>query len=371
MGYDFFRLLEDHPDIEPIVYTSGPKSLSNLARHDVDLRFVPTHELKDTVLDKDVDLVVNFSHPFEKRHDLTPEEQVRQFAAFFGRAKTQTPSLRLLHISTMSVYEPFGQDRFFAEDAPLAPPDKDAYATGKLLFESLLRDLPGASEWQLMLRPTVVYGPFCRPWTDGPLGAFHKGDVELADLNGRIQPIWGTDISRFLLDRLRSFQPGTFNLAGPEVMSWRTFFDAYRNIVNFGDFVPVAEEDPGPAPRSLPWYTTNTRSFLRDVIKNKTLKEMIHPVRERSPTWLIKGVRKTFNTGEPKRAPATSLAVDNPKEERIRSGAYLRPFFAEDRLVDTTLFEKNFPGFELTTVKGAQPKLTEYYRYRFTDEPFV
>ena len=380
MGYDFFRLLEGNDRYEPVIYTSGPKSLSNLARHDVDIRFVPSDQLSGATLDDDISHIVNFSHPFEKRQQMTPPEQVEALADFFGRARARNPKLVLVHISTMSVYEPFGSNKFFAEDATLAPPSEDAYASSKLLFEERLKALPNASDWQLMLRPTIVYGPFCRPWTDGPLKAFHEGDVEFKSLDGLIQPIWATDVSRFIEERLRDFQPGIFNMGGRETISWKAFFETFERIADYGRLVPSAvEEEPEEgaegstvrlAPGTLPWYAVNTRLFLRDVVKNKRLKEMIQPVRANSPDWLIRGVRSALQTGE-KKPIKKPLPVGLPTEARPRSMAYTRPFFGEDRLVDMARFNKAFPGFDFTTVGQAQERLAAYYRYRFTDERFV
>ena len=372
MGYDFFRLIEGEGSITPIVYTSGPQSLSNLARHDVDIRFVPTNELEQLELDDGVDAIVNFAHPFAKRFQMTVEEQVHAHAAFFGRARERNQRLSLIHISTMSVYEPFAPDRFFAEDSPLSPPEDDAYATGKVLFESLLRALPAAGDWQHILRPTVVYGPFCRPWTDGPLSAFHTGDVVYTDLGGRIQPILARDISRFVRARLTDFSPGIFNIAGPEAMSWHDYLAAYRAIVGDGDFVKAhpSPETGDSKPRSLPWYAKKSRVFLRDVVKNKNLKEMIAPVRAHSPEWLIKGVRTTLQTGESKKPPAPAFHEERP-EPRPRVDTYARPFFSEDRLVDTSRIEGAFSGLELTPLAAATEELTKYFRYRFSDEIFV
>ena len=66
----------------------------------------------------------------------------------------------------------------------------------------LLRGKPSLSPRILMLRPTVVYGPFCRPWTDNLMTAFSSGDVLYRDMAGRIQPIYVEDVSDFVCARL-------------------------------------------------------------------------------------------------------------------------------------------------------------------------
>src|SRR3546814_15220128 len=87
-------------------------------------------------------------------------------------AKQANPGLRLIHLSTMSVFEPFAGKHFFTESAPLHPPKTDRYACEKVLAESALKKLPNAEKWQVHLRPTIVYGPYCGVWTDRILEAF-------------------------------------------------------------------------------------------------------------------------------------------------------------------------------------------------------
>ena len=45
MGYSLVRRLLNSDAVTPVVYGSSPKSLVNLARHDVDFRYVPTSKL--------------------------------------------------------------------------------------------------------------------------------------------------------------------------------------------------------------------------------------------------------------------------------------------------------------------------------------
>lgn len=388
MGYDFFRLLlEQAQDIEPIVYTSSPTGLTNLKRHDCDVRLIPTTELAITDYPDGVGYVVNFSHPFAKRHEMTPDEQIDAYVEHFRRALNRNPSLKLIHISTMSVYEPFARGEYFDESSKPSPPAGDNYARTKWAFEDKLRHLPGAAEWQLHLRPTVVYGPFCRPWTDNLLGAFGKGDVVIGKHDGRIQPISGRDVSRFLLERVRQFVPGVINIGGPE-LSWRDFFSFFQSIVDVGQLVqetrleekasepPTWPREPGDPPFPIPGLgqiRSDTTQFIRDVLVNPSFRRMLQPIQDRAPNLLVEPFRRFVRkeTAEQEtsgRAPAVSTQKAPVVE---RNMAYFRPFFEEDRLVSLEKLNRDFPEFSVSPLEHLREQLREYHRFRFTDELFV
>ena len=82
LGYDFVRLALRDGGCTPVVYSSSAKSLSNVARHEVDIRLYPSADPASVVLDTDVDLLLNFSHPFERRDGISGQVQVERFADF-------------------------------------------------------------------------------------------------------------------------------------------------------------------------------------------------------------------------------------------------------------------------------------------------
>jgi len=184
LGYDFVRFALQRGGVELVVYSSGAGSLANVARHDVDLRLYPADDPQTVVLDDDTAVVVNFAHPFERRGEISGTEQINRFVRFIAAAKRSNRDLRLVYLSSMSVFEPFGRSHRFAEADPVRPPRDDRYAQEKVHAETELRNLPDADRWQLHLRPTVVYGPFCRPFTDRFLELFRQGDVGYIDLSG-------------------------------------------------------------------------------------------------------------------------------------------------------------------------------------------
>src|SRR3546814_6178913 len=67
LGYSFVRHALQAGDVTPIVYSSSPKSLANVARHEIDIRLYPSSQPEAAQLDPDVSLIINYSHPFEAR----------------------------------------------------------------------------------------------------------------------------------------------------------------------------------------------------------------------------------------------------------------------------------------------------------------
>lgn len=368
LGYDFIRLALKRGGIEAVVYSSSAKSLSNVARHEVDIRLYSSTDPQAVVLDRDVEWLINFAHPFERRGNLTAMEQVARFVQFVGNAKRSCPGLRLIHLSSMSVYEPFARGRKFAESDVLNPPRHDRYAKEKVFAESALRALPGAVDWQLHLRPTVVYGPFCGVWTDRILEAFTQGDIGFHDLSGRIQPIHGEDVSRFIYERLFAFRAGVYNLPGPEEMSWQAFLETFRDIVGVGRLVAlpgtVAERD-GAGESTWDFYVNNVRELMHAVRREPPFDRMARRIASHLPDSAVQWIRKALLGRDAAAAPASAMAGQSPVNQN-----YARRFFGEDRLVDGARPMADFPAFSTRRVRDVREELSAYYRFRFTDARF-
>ncbi len=359
LGYDFVRAALAADGIAPVVYSSSAKSLSNVARHELDIRLYPSHEPERVSLEIDIDLLLNFSHPFEQRGGISGQAQVEGFARFVGRAHERNPRLRLIHISSMSVFEPFAPGHFFGEDEPQKPPRADRYAREKVRAEQALRALPEAASWQLHLRPTVVYGPYCGVWTDRLFEAFGAGDVAHASLDGRIQPLAGADLSRFLLARLHDFRPGVYNMPGPEVLRWADFFEVFRAIVGRGRLV---RQPDAPPPSLLGFYASNLRELMHIVRREPAFDRIAVSIARHLPTEGVEFMKRLL-LGRAERAPRAATGALNRD--------YLRPFFGEDRLVSGAQLAADFPDFAPRPLADCTADLARYHRYRYTDASFV
>ncbi|MCC6706278.1 MAG: NAD-dependent epimerase/dehydratase family protein [Gammaproteobacteria bacterium] len=360
LGYDFVRLALKEGGVTPVVYSSSAKSLSNVARHEVDIRLYPSAEPASVTLDEDVDLLINFSHPFERRDGISGYTQVQRFADFVGAARRHNPRLRLIHTSSMSVYEPFAPGHEFDERASLRAPRHDRYAREKICAEQALLALPDAASWQLHLRPTVVYGPFCGVWTDRIFEAFMAGDVDYRDLSGRIQPLYGEDLSRLLLGAVRNFRPGIYNVPGPETLRWQEFMGAFAALVGHGRLRHRAEG--GGAQTWIGFYTSNLRELLHAVRREPAFNRIALRIARHLPERSVLAIRDLL-LGRGERAPRNV--------EARGSDEYMRAFFAEDRLVSAAQVMRDFPDFKPRALSACADDLGRYYRYRYSDDQFV
>jgi nucleoside-diphosphate-sugar epimerase len=361
LGYNFIRhLLHSVPEIKPTAFSTNAGSLVNLSRHDIDIRLVSYAQLPLVELDSDTDYLVNFSHPFAIRENMTVGQQIRALLQLFHGQLVSHPNLKLIHISSMSVYEPFDGVHELTEDCSISPPRSDFYARNKAEIDREILSWETFSHRILLLRPTVVYGPFGRPWTDNIIRQFLAGPVHHMGLKGAIQPIWVGDISRFILANLREFAPGIYNLAGPETITWKTFLAFFEDIVKGGTLTELPAElvNENRKRRSL-W--NSCKNALSRTIRHPTFKELATPVWRRLPDSIKQGLKQNV-LGPLKHGSAAS---GQPMSE-----PFWKQFFEEDRLVSADKFHREYPDFSLTRMDEVQDTMNSYFRFRFSNGLF-
>ena len=119
----------------------------------------------------------------------------------------------IVHLSSAAVY---GQGTELAEDAPLAPLPRFAYARHKAEVDRFLaRALPQVA----VLRPTIVLGPNAQPLLKTLLALpFY---VRLPDPQPRLCVVHEDDVASAVLLALERRARGPFNLAAPSTFSVR------------------------------------------------------------------------------------------------------------------------------------------------------
>lgn len=368
VGYNFLRLCRRESAAQCLVYTGSPDQLVNLSRHQVEVQPVDWSQLDKLDLPEHIETIVNFSHPFGKRAGLTAEEQIEKFGAFVQR-NARGRTLGLIQLSSMVVYEPFRAGFEFPEGADLKVPASDEYASQKVYLEKAVRSwgVPVAN-----LRPTIVYGPFGVDFTDLFFNGFASGDIEFHNLDGKIQPIFVEDISRFVLKLLNGFVDSTFNLAGPETISWRDYLDFHGQIVDFGGLVhrPQIRRLPPARPTRLGL----ARDVLRNLFRDPAFRDLIQPLVARMPQRFRHLAKRSVDV-----TPATAVAsprksVPRPSPFNTNPALLTRlknklatDFFAQDRLVSMELMQKEHPEACKTTLHSTQRLLTDYLNFRFRD----
>ena len=358
LGYDFVRLLLEERETCGIdVYSTSPSSLSNIARHSVPIHLLSYSTFPDT-LEQEYDYIVNFAHPWGVRDGVSAGDQLDRLAGLFIKTLQAQPECRLVHVSSMSVHEPFRPPgKEFSEDDPLRPPKGDEYARAKVYFDKKLLSETGLSNRMLLVRPTVIYGPFCLPWTDRVLEAFRGGDVCFLNLDGRIQPILGRDVNRFIRLNLSDFTPGVFNLASHETLTWHDFLEYFGGIAGGGNLVKL--DDASSLPKDVSLFSMGGVKKLTGALsRDSGVKALARPHFKRLPLGLRERFKSQFGSVRESRAVSAPAA----------NTSYCQPFFGEDRLVSTKRLKEKFPDFRCVSMREAEEEIRRYSRFRFSDE---
>jgi nucleoside-diphosphate-sugar epimerase len=140
---------------------------------------------------------------------------------------------RLVHVSTISVYgtPPEGD---LDEDYPKRATE-DVYATTKLAAEELVLDfyarhgLPVA-----VLQPTIVYGPFSRPWTINPIKQMAEGLVVLPNGgDGICNAVYIDDVvdAMFLAAVKDEALGEVFLISASKPVLWKEFYGALEGVL--------------------------------------------------------------------------------------------------------------------------------------------
>lgn len=164
---------------------------------------------------------------------------------------------RLVYVSTFSVYEPF-PDGLVNEQTR----DGDRgwlYTRTKLEMEA--RVLSAVRDQQLaatVVQPTIVYGPYSKPWTNAPAENLIYGTVVLP---GRGEGICNAVYIDDLVDGFiqAATEPAAigerFVLSGPSPVSWGEFFEAMASALG------TAKPEYWPAER----ISKLNQGLLRDI----------------------------------------------------------------------------------------------------------
>jgi len=151
----------------------------------------------------------------------------------------------LVHVSSLAVYEPT-TDGDLDESAP-AEPSGWEYADNKLAVErAMLQYVEQYGLPVVVMQPTIVYGPFSKPWTIAPVKQLRTGWVVLPDSGtGLCNAVYVDDVvDALILAAEREEALGErFLVSGPEPVTWREFFGAYERILGVQSVIskPIGE----------------------------------------------------------------------------------------------------------------------------------
>jgi nucleoside-diphosphate-sugar epimerase len=139
---------------------------------------------------------------------------------------------RFIHISTIAVYgsQP---PAYVDEETPVAFSGNE-YGDSKIRAESIARALIKGGLPLVIIRPTIVFGPFSPIWTIGAVKRVLSGGWENTEaIHGLCNPVYIDDLvtALFLCIEKDTAIGETFIISGSEPIPWNDFFGYYKKML--------------------------------------------------------------------------------------------------------------------------------------------
>jgi len=138
------------------------------------------------------------------------------------------PRARLVHFSSTAVYSPHRPEGADERD-PVRPTGR-AYGDTKIASEQVVLAARAAGADVVVVRPSDVYGPGSRAWTDIPVSALRAGRLVLpAHGQGLVDPIFVDDLVDGVVTVARApdLPSGVYNLSAGAPVPAAVFFSEY------------------------------------------------------------------------------------------------------------------------------------------------
>jgi nucleoside-diphosphate-sugar epimerase/predicted dehydrogenase len=311
------RLLEQGAEVRCVVRSLG--SAVRLAR-------LPVEIIKADLADaKAIDAAVQGTDlVFHCAYD--PRSETQNIAALKNLidASLAHRLRRLVLTSTFSVYEPF-------PEGPVTEgtPDGDTnwvYTRTKLALERMLleatrsRGLPGT-----ILQPSIVYGPFSRPWTIAPAEMLLYGTVVLPDRGeGQCNALYIDDlVDAMLLSAQRPEAIGErFIISGPETVSWGCFFEEFASALGakppeYRPSAQIKKENSGLL-RDIKMVAQNPKKLIQIAVRVPQIRTLLQRSLDSLPKPAYELVSRIY-FGDGKR-PTGMVHIPDPQLLRLYAG---------------------------------------------------
>lgn len=140
---------------------------------------------------------------------------------------------RVVHLSSVGVY---GNTRGIVDESIRLPANGNAYARRKIAAELVCKEFIARGMPVVVLRPTIIYGPFSYAWTvsfanrlwSGKWGTFGRAG------EGKCNLVYVTDVVQAIFRALQTENaPGHFfNINGNEIITWNEYFIRFNEALD-------------------------------------------------------------------------------------------------------------------------------------------
>lgn len=224
--------LSQRRDIDHVACVRRWASAVRLARRGVDIRQADLENVNElTPLLAGVDCVVNATMPVPSREPA--------LATALYAACVRSGVRRFVQFSSAAVY---GQ-RTGEVDEHASPVPIDAYSRGKAEMEQRLTQAAAQSGPELLiLRPSIIYGPFSDAWTVRYVERIVQGRWRGLGWvgEGTCNLVHAHDVARAAIAAATAdVAPGThvLNINGPDVVSWNEYIEQLGDALDTADRV--------------------------------------------------------------------------------------------------------------------------------------
>ena len=138
---------------------------------------------------------------------------------------------RFVHISSVAVYGP--SPPAFVDEETHVNISNDEYGKSKIITEDICHDFLRKGLPIVIIRPTVVFGPFSPLWTVGVMRRVKAGGwSNLIGATGLCNPVYIDDVVDGLLLCVENDSAigNTFILSGDRPVTWNDFIDVHRTL---------------------------------------------------------------------------------------------------------------------------------------------
>ena len=232
---------------------------------------------------------------------------------------------RVVHLSTIDVYG--RADGTFTEETPRRR-EGAAYGDSKIAAEEAVEEYRGAGSRIAVLRPTIVYGPGSASWTVEFAERLLAGNWLLSeeDTSGLCNLVYVDDVVAAVLRALETPEPcnETFNVNGPEVITWAAYFRALNDALGMPPLPKVsrgrshlAASAMAPVRASAKWVLKKAPGLVMGLYQKSGFARRLMKGAEGA-------IRQTPTAGEFR---LYSIAARYPTDKAIRLIGY-RPAFS-------------------------------------------
>jgi nucleoside-diphosphate-sugar epimerase len=138
---------------------------------------------------------------------------------------------KLIHISTISTYQPFIEKKIINESTPFETKTFQ-YAKNKHEIDNIIAEFEESDNIKAtIIQPTVVYGKYSKPWTEKIINQLSNGSMVIPSDAGTCNLIHVDDLCRGIIKTFpEKFNGEKIIISNPEKVTWIEFFDFFDSL---------------------------------------------------------------------------------------------------------------------------------------------